>query len=414
MIFISYRSIENDKALFIRHLCEANGIECWKAPEDIHPGKDYSASIPDAIDNCSALVIVLTEEAQKSKWILREITDAENKNKRVIPIRMDNSSINNSFGFMLNHTHFIEAYGREEKAYEDLVRELWIIEGMEQKARVMIPGLAVLPNPIPRMPDPPIPVPPKPDRPKPIPPKPLPSKRKWLVIALAAILIAGIALAGFMLLRPEDGLQMKYEKGALTLTWPKDDNVSKWEIRYDNGLGVLAQYIEGPVTTAQYFSVQDQINLSVAVMPQDEAERTAHNMYSASFIFPEIIPYTGNVVEVKEFQLLWHDRSDWNVSVPLQSGVEMDQTKYELALHHTFSIAGVKDGETIHYMSALETPSGARYETGGKSHVSQSSFGKTAVSYGGLINSSIDLHGEYKLHLYINGMYWGYESLILE
>jgi len=379
MIFISYRSTENDKALFIRHLCEANGIQCWKAPEDIRPGKDYCESIPEAIGNCSTLVVVLTKEAQKSDNILSEIIDAQNKKKRVIPLLMDNTPLNQKFNFALNHTQFITVNDQSKTAYEALIRELWAIENITPRKDIIMPLY------------------------------PMHSNRKAITIVIAAALLIIIALtAVFFAYEYSHQLHFEYKSGEITVSWPNDTSVSEWEIRCNNSI----DYQAANHTTSNWL-ISGSGPFTFSVYPKLESERNSHNVYIDVVSTSVPSTYSGKTIKIDQFELKWHDQSGAEEPIPLQAQQEIDQTKYRLHLHCSFSMPDATDGEKIVYGIVLHTPFGLLLDKIYSTTVQNGLFGTETFALNDFTHSS-DFKGKYELQLFINGVYWGSEFLTLE
>lgn len=120
-VFISYRSTDKEVAYETKSFLEQNGINSWMAPESIPAGSDYGAEIPKALKECMAFVILLSKDAQQSRWIPKEIDGAINNGKVIIPFRIDNSDIQDSFNFRLGDSQRIEAYNRMSEAYAELL-----------------------------------------------------------------------------------------------------------------------------------------------------------------------------------------------------------------------------------------------------------------------------------------------------
>lgn len=123
-VFISYSTKNVKVAEQLKDILINNGIECWMAPTSIPPGSDYCFEIPQAIKNCKAVVLVLSEESQLSNWVPKEIGCAINKGKVVIPFHIDESLLNDVFDFMLSNSQRIEAYNRLSEAFGELVQTL--------------------------------------------------------------------------------------------------------------------------------------------------------------------------------------------------------------------------------------------------------------------------------------------------
>ena len=120
-VFISYRSTDKEVAYETKNILEQNGIESWMAPESIPAGSDYGAEIPKALEDCSAFLILLSKDAQQSRWIPKEIDGAINNGKVIIPFRIDDSDITAPFNFRLGDSQRIEAYNRMSEAYAELL-----------------------------------------------------------------------------------------------------------------------------------------------------------------------------------------------------------------------------------------------------------------------------------------------------
>ena len=78
-------------ALEIHHLknvLEAEGIRCWIAPRDITPSVEWAASIVDAIDQCRVMVLIFSAHANRSKQVQREVQQAFDGEKPVVPFRI--------------------------------------------------------------------------------------------------------------------------------------------------------------------------------------------------------------------------------------------------------------------------------------------------------------------------------------
>lgn len=87
-VFISYENHDKETAFAACHTLEENGIRCWIAPRDIHSGTDWSTSIMEAIPQCSVLVLIFSEYADKSDDVKAEVTAAVLSGLTVIPLRV--------------------------------------------------------------------------------------------------------------------------------------------------------------------------------------------------------------------------------------------------------------------------------------------------------------------------------------
>ena len=108
-VFISYKVEDSDDAVWVKETLESNGIQCWMAPDSIPGGSSYATEIENAIMNCTAFVLVLSERAQNSKWVSKEVDRAINYGKRVMPFTLDNSPLTGDFAFYLSNVQRYDA-----------------------------------------------------------------------------------------------------------------------------------------------------------------------------------------------------------------------------------------------------------------------------------------------------------------
>lgn len=123
-VFVSYSSKEYEQANIVRLTLKNNGISCWMAPESIPGGSSYTVEIPKAIKNCKVFVVVLSTLSQESKWVSKEIQQALNNNKVIIPFLIENCKITDSFNFMIGECQRINAFEETQKSLEELVNLL--------------------------------------------------------------------------------------------------------------------------------------------------------------------------------------------------------------------------------------------------------------------------------------------------
>ena len=88
-VFLSYKFEEKAEALAVKRALESAGLTCWMAPESISGGSSYADEIDGAIRGCSAFVLILSERAQSSPWIKKEIDVALNAGKLVLPFLIE-------------------------------------------------------------------------------------------------------------------------------------------------------------------------------------------------------------------------------------------------------------------------------------------------------------------------------------
>ena len=137
-VFISYSSKEYDKANALRQVLETNGITCWMAPQSIPSGSDYSREIPKAIKECDIFLLVLSKASQVSRWVPKELDNAINEGKIIIPFHVDDSILSDAFNFMLPNVQRIEAFNRLSEAYRQLVIYIKSLKGDKDFSNIVV------------------------------------------------------------------------------------------------------------------------------------------------------------------------------------------------------------------------------------------------------------------------------------
>lgn len=104
-VFISYSSLDEEEAIQIRQALEANDIPCWMAPRNIPLGSTYTSAIPKGIKECPVFIVIMTRNTQTSYWVPREIEQAINHHKLIIPLFLDHVRYNDEFSFLIHREH---------------------------------------------------------------------------------------------------------------------------------------------------------------------------------------------------------------------------------------------------------------------------------------------------------------------
>lgn len=104
-VFISYSSIDVDKARTLCDYIENNGIYCWIAPRDIPLGSAYGEAIDCAVRECTDAIFLLSESSIKSIQVEQELYLANQEQKnglRIFPIYIENVELRGSFRYILS------------------------------------------------------------------------------------------------------------------------------------------------------------------------------------------------------------------------------------------------------------------------------------------------------------------------
>lgn len=77
------------------------------APYDIPAGSRYAYVINDALENCTCVVLLLTNASQSSQFVEREIERAITYKKPIIPLQMEDLELNSGFKFYIGSSQII-------------------------------------------------------------------------------------------------------------------------------------------------------------------------------------------------------------------------------------------------------------------------------------------------------------------
>ena len=100
-VFISYSSKDESKAIEIRDYLVEKNLKCWMAPDSIPVGSNYQSEIPKGIENANILVLVLSENSQKSIWVPKEVSYALDQGKCILPFEISKGDLLPAFKFLL-------------------------------------------------------------------------------------------------------------------------------------------------------------------------------------------------------------------------------------------------------------------------------------------------------------------------
>lgn len=123
-VFISYKVEEYDTAKAVKDHLEANAVPCWMAPMSIRGGMSYAQEIPPAIQNSSVFLLILSEKAQQSKWVPRELDQAINCEKVIMPYMVEDCKLRSDFSFYLTNVQRYEAFRDPEETLTRMTRDI--------------------------------------------------------------------------------------------------------------------------------------------------------------------------------------------------------------------------------------------------------------------------------------------------
>ena len=128
-IFISHSSRDADAAKEICELLEKNGARCFIAPRDIRSGKEYAEEIVNGIDTSVAVVLLMSENANKSPHVLREVERAVSKSIPILVYKLEEVILSKSMEYFLMAHQWVGT-GRDHD-YSDILAYVKELEERE-------------------------------------------------------------------------------------------------------------------------------------------------------------------------------------------------------------------------------------------------------------------------------------------
>ncbi|HEU6439782.1 MAG TPA: TIR domain-containing protein [Terriglobales bacterium] len=109
-VFISYSGEDQAVGEQVCRLLEEQGIPCWMAPRNVLPGHDYGEQIIDAIESTRVMVLILSEHANSSQFVKREVERAIAKGRVVIPLRVQNVQPSRALELFVSRSQWVDAW----------------------------------------------------------------------------------------------------------------------------------------------------------------------------------------------------------------------------------------------------------------------------------------------------------------
>jgi len=109
-VFLSFSSRDKSVADAVCHGLEARGVRCWVAGRDIRPGQNWGGAIVEAIADSVVMVLIFSDDANRSAQVLREVERGVSKGVTVIPFRIEDVVPSTDFEYYLSAPHWLDAF----------------------------------------------------------------------------------------------------------------------------------------------------------------------------------------------------------------------------------------------------------------------------------------------------------------
>jgi formylglycine-generating enzyme required for sulfatase activity len=179
-VFISFASQDIEIADRFLKGIEAGGIRCWIAHRDIAPGTSYPAEVTGAIQSCAGMLVIITTAANASPHVLREVEMAFNAGKPILPVHLTAVPLSPNLTYFLSTKQWLDAGESFDEA--DTARVLHSLRQLLSESpaeRAAAEAASQAPRPAPA------------------------ERRRWLIPAVAAGVIALLVVAVLIWRRPD-------------------------------------------------------------------------------------------------------------------------------------------------------------------------------------------------------------------
>ncbi len=96
-IFISYGSENQEIADFFKRVLSKNGIQSWMQPGDVPGDHKYIEVYDKVIRNSAGVILLLTDYAQESEWVPRELERAIRYRKPILSVALGSVTVKDDF-----------------------------------------------------------------------------------------------------------------------------------------------------------------------------------------------------------------------------------------------------------------------------------------------------------------------------
>lgn len=123
-VFISHSSKDKIVADQLCEYLENNGINCWIAPRNVIAGLPYSRAILQGIDDSTLMVLLFSDNSNRSRHVESEVDRAFNEEKVIIPFRITDIAMSDVLSYYLGANHYIDGIPDPTSAFEKLKSQI--------------------------------------------------------------------------------------------------------------------------------------------------------------------------------------------------------------------------------------------------------------------------------------------------
>lgn len=106
-IFVSYASSDAPTARRVVDYLEQHGVPCWIAERDVPLGTDFAEQVIRAIDRCKTLVVLVSDAANASPHVRRELERAVGSRSRILPLQVGRTVSSDALSYFFSGTQWL-------------------------------------------------------------------------------------------------------------------------------------------------------------------------------------------------------------------------------------------------------------------------------------------------------------------
>lgn len=122
-VFISHASTDAAAARDVRDLLQELGYATWIAPDDLVGASSWPEQILAAVGRCHALVVLISDAANRSDHVAREVSIAAEAGKPLVPLRLAPVEPDGSLRYLLHLSQWIDVFPAPIAGHSEQVRK---------------------------------------------------------------------------------------------------------------------------------------------------------------------------------------------------------------------------------------------------------------------------------------------------
>ena len=124
-VFISYARSDREKVMPVVDILRGTGISVWSDEAKIDTATLWSEEIVDAINNCKAMVVMLSQNSTGSDNVVKEVMLASENKKKILPVYLEPTKIPRKLQYQLAGIQHLEVFDCDTDGLaENLCRSL--------------------------------------------------------------------------------------------------------------------------------------------------------------------------------------------------------------------------------------------------------------------------------------------------